>query len=345
MSGISRSAWPAMLVVLICLTGGLFAAAQPRPAVEPVQPRRRNAERLPRQQRERGPRMPRFAERRMRERMMERIREGDAIGEQGERWLDRYLMTRLLRAPSMNAVDSAHYSVAEIHLNAREHAKCLDRLEKVLAAAGDREDETVWVTHLNIANVCRRHTGDVQRAIREYKLVKGVWAGFARRELLGTLEEMGELDQAVGLLLKQHDAASEKGEKLALLQQVAELYERNEEAEKAIATYDRITREFTHGDIEQMKKAAAQYALDNAEKAAQLREAGRFEEAEELIRETHRRLDTLRSQRRQDEVRAMEEVLPQAMEGLERTERARVRRERRGEVEPEPRAPERPMPE
>ena len=332
MASTLRRAPMVVLIVSVSLAVAFVVSAQPVP---PQVPGREPAARARRAPAERvGQREPGRARQMQADwfqrRVMERIENGEPVGPEEERWIERYLMDHLLRVPSMDALDSAHYAAAEIHLARSDYAKCLERLDKVLASFDDRQDETAWVTHLNIANICRRRTGDMQRAIREYKLVQGIWAGFAQRELLRTLEEMGQLDEAVNLLVGQYDAAKEKGERLALLQRVAELYERNEEMEKAIAVYDRITTEFTRADIEALKKAAAQYVSDNVEAVVALREAGRFEEAQRLIGETHRRLATLRSQGRQDEARAMEAVLPQAIEKLERWERAH----REGEQNP-----------
>ena len=324
-----------IVTLLACLALGQAAAAQ-APAANPPRERQEGEERMRWMLERRGAqpagRLREFQQRTL-ESMMRRIETGTPVGPDQERWLERHLVTHLLRLPSMNAVESAHYAVAEIYLNRGEHMKCLERLQTVLDSAGNRQDDVVWVTHLNIANICRRQQGDVQRAIREYKLVKGTFAGFAQRELLRTLEEMGELDEAVAILEKEYDAAMQKGEKLALLTRIAETYVRNNEEEKAIAVYDRIVAEFTAADIEEMRKAAADYVKKNAEKVIALREAGRFDEAERTIQETHRRLDTLRAQGRGDEARAMEEILPEAMEKIEQWEREHLT------------APQRPQPE
>jgi len=267
----------------------------------------------------------------MAERIMHMIELGGQVGPDQARWLDRYLTNRLITPPSLNTLESAHYAVAEIYLRRGDHEKCLERLQRVIKSAGNRQDDAVWLTHLNIANIARTHLGDVQQAIREYRLVKGTWAGYAERELLRTLVDMGKLDEAVAVLQQQYEAATERGETLAVLRRIAEFYVQNNEDAKAIEAYDRIAKEFTAADIEEMKKAAARYVFDQAEKVVQLRNAHRFDEAEKLMRQVRRREATLRAQGRSDELRAFEAALSQAREKLEAWER---------EHRPEPREAE-----
>lgn len=293
--------------------------------------------------------MRRFFGRRI-EDIVRRVEEGGQVEPEQERWLEQYLKENLLRSPSLNAIESAHYAVAEIYLRRQDHAKCAERLRKVVEEAGERQDEAVWISHLNIANVCRRHLGDMQRALKEYKLVKGGWAAYAERELLGTYEEMGKLEDAIKILDGQYKAAAEKGEKLALLRRIAELYLRNDEEGKAIAAYDRIAKEFSAKDIVEMKKSAAEFVKKNADKVIALHEVGKHDEAERLTMETRRRLGTLKAQGRTDEAESMEKAMRAAMERIEQWHRERRGRDRRDDRDddrppPEARDDGRPPPE
>ncbi|MBL7133030.1 MAG: hypothetical protein ISS78_02940 [Phycisphaerae bacterium] len=257
----------------------------------------------------------------MARRIIHMIEQGAAVHPEQHLRIERYLMNHLIKAPSLNTVESAHYAVAEIHLRRGDHQKCLQRLQQVLREAGERQDNAVWLTHLNIANISRIHLGDVQQAIREYALVKGPLAGYAQGELLRTFEEMGQVAEAVAILQKRCEAATDKGAKLSLLKQIADLYARNNDEEKAIAAYDRIAGEFTSAEVEKMKKAAAQYVLDQADEVIRLRNAHRFEEAERVMHQVRRRETLLRSQGRTDELQAFREAMPQAMEKIEEWER------------------------
>lgn len=257
-----------------------------------------------------------FMNRRMAE-VMEQIKEGRAIPPEVEDMLERFGGRVLLRSPNMNAVDAAHYSVAEIHLRGGKHQECLKRLQKVIAEAGDEKNDTVWVTHLNCGNIYRHHIGNMQEAIREYKLVQGLWGGFAQRQLLRTYEEMDRLDEAVKLLTDELNAAAEPGAKLVLLRRIAELYERNDEPEKAIRYYDQITREFTRKQIAEMVKAAVDSVEKQVDRIVQLRREERFEEAERIVRAMHQRMAALRAQGRHAEADGMERARDAAHKRLE----------------------------
>jgi len=308
-----------LVFLVTCAVGHQLCEAQPDPKREDAA--RRNIQKRGRENAAVVParrRVQRAGQTRaLQDRIMTMVKEGRTPGPQEERLVERYLATNLLRAPSMSAVDGAHYSIAEINLRRGDYATCLERLERVLTSAGEAEDETVWVTHFNIANLCGTQTGDVQRAVNEYACVKGMWAGMAQVSLLRTLEEIGELDQAVTRVLRQQDVATETGEKIALLKRLAELYQLNEEPDKAVEIYDRITKEFTRADVEKIKKDAVQYVLDGARKARQLRDGGQFEAAREQIDAMRFRLATLRAQGRMDEVHAMKGIMPLALDGLE----------------------------
>lgn len=302
-----------MGVFLLAPTGG----AQDAPR------REQGGARARRPRRERGdqPRRNawrRFGTDRMAQQVMQMIERGDPAVPGQDRWIERFLRNRLIKAPSLNALESAHYAVAEIHLKAGDHVKCLDRLKLVLTAAGDRQDEVVWLTHLNIASICRTHLGDVQRAIAEYKLVKGVWEAYAQRELLRTLVDIGKINEAVGILQKQHDDATEKGAKLALLKRIAEFYAQNDDDAKAIEFYDRIVASVTPAEIEEIKEAVRQYVSSQADKAIELRKADRHDAARRVMREVERRGAELRAQGRTDEFRAFEAAMTEATEKLKR---------------------------
>ena len=306
----------------------LWAAAAPAQENE-----RRNNDRRGRGRERGGPeggerrgRMREVMMRRGMDRVMEQLQRGGPIGPEIERMLQRMGGRVLIRAPRMNPVDEAHYAIADIHLQKNRNTECLDRLQKVIDGAGDDEDETVWVSHLNRANILRHRVGDVRRAMEEYKRVKGRWAQFAQNQLLRTLEEMGNLDEAAAILQGQLEAAKEPGEKLVLLRRIAEFYKRNEQPDKAIAYYERITKEFSRKKVAKMIEAVQQYVKETADKIIELRKRGRFEDADELRRSAERRMNLLRTQGRHIEADAMEEAARAARQRIEADERERDRR-------------------
>lgn len=334
-----------LTAVLIATISSPVLQAQERPEERPAKPgRRRERPEMPERRgmpegrnRDFRARMRGFYEKRQMERIMRNMAEGQPIEPHMERLLESWSGKFLFRAAPMNAIVSAHYSVAEIYLRQGKHTACLKRLQQVLDGAKGEEGETVWVTHLNMADICRKQVGDMQQALEHYKRVKGNWAAYARRQLLRTFEEMGQLDDAVALLKKEHKEADEKGAKLALMRSIAELYERNQEHEKAVEYYNRITREFTPEDLQAMVKAAKDYVNERTDKVLELRTQRRFEEAERLIHEATRRLAALRAQGRREEAEAMQQAIHAARERIEEQERARRPHEvRHDDDEPPP---------
>jgi len=238
------------------------------------------------------------------ERVIGAVEEGRPVDPFMDRWLNRYSESHLIRPGNLNPVDDAHYSVAEIYLRKERYADCIQRLQKVIDSYKE-ENETVWVTRLNMGNVERRR-GAVQQAIEQYKRVKGRWAGYAQRRLLATLEESGLLDEAVSLLEARYKESTDKGERLALLRRIAELYARNGEDDKAIETYDRITREFSREEMAGLVQAARDYVAERADRVLELIRTGRGDEAHRLMEEIEQRLAVLRAQGRGAEADAME---------------------------------------
>jgi len=285
-------------------------------------------------------RMRRFYEQRQMERLMRNLREGRPMDPGTQRWLERAIGTRLLRSPGMNAIDLAHYSIAEICLREQRIDDCLKRLQTVLGQYKEKENETVWVTHLNMAIIYRKLRGDVQQALDHFKKVKGLWAQFARQQLLQTYEETGQIEEAVALLKAAHEGVEEKGARLAMLRSIAELYERNQQPDKAIEYYDKITKQFTPEDIAKMIEAVKEEVKRDAEQVIELRKERRFEEAERMMQQARNRLSSLRAQGRREEAEAFERALDQARRSIERAGRER-RPPRPREQPDEPPPPER----
>ena len=245
--------------------------------------------------------------------LLEVLKRGRPVQKHTAAWLDKHLKTTLLRAEDMNRMDEAHYAVAEIRLAQGQHDACLARLSKVLDEAGRKENETVWVTRLNRANVCRVPLGDIQQAIREYRLVKGRFAPLAQHLLVRTLEEADRLEDAVAILKEDYGAAPTPGKKLAMLWRVADFY-------------DRITREFSREQLEALAFAERisedkASLREQADKILEGRDQGGFDRADrdekQLLRATRRRIAALRAGGHDQEADALAEALKTARKRLE----------------------------
>lgn len=326
MSRTIRFILPALAAALaITLAGPALAqqdAAQPDRNRNPQG--RRNGNRAERPEgAERGDRdnMRAFYEKRQMERLMEDLRQGRPIDPRMERMFERLIGSSLLRSPGMNPIDLAHYSVAEIHLQQKEVDNCLKRLQTVIEAHKEQQNETVWVTHLNLGLLYSKLRGDIQQSLTHLKQVQGLWAAFARRQLLKTYEEAGQLEAAVALLKTENQGVEEKGARLAMLRSIAELYQRNEERQKAIEYYDKITKEFTPDDVAGMVKAAEAEVKQYADQVTALLKENRREEVEQIIRKAENRLSALRAQDRREEAEAFERAMHAARERIEQQRR------------------------
>ena len=279
---------------------------------------------------------PREGEERDRQHEMEEMAEEAILGHvRGEELakVERYWTTHL-RRPPMDAIASAHCAIAEIQLNRRNPRGAVAALEKLLA--GKPDEELRNVTHLNLAEIHRRHLNDAAGAAKHYGQVRGVYRHLARHYLLAMLVAGGKAAEAAkhleGLVAKAH----EKGEKLALLHRLASLYRRLEMPDQALKTYERITREFTAADLKQLREDAANEAEAMIERMQELFEADRGEEGERLERKIHRRARDLRLAGRQDEAQAFRAVMDRRFRELEEEERKEREREGPREKREEP---------
>ena len=233
---------------------------------------------------------------------------GRPLSTQIKQWLDRNGDKFLILSSDLNAVDAAHLSIAEIHLKKKQYEPCLARLQTIITQAGGKENDAVSLAYLNRANVQRKHIGNVQQAIKEYKLVKGRWQALSLALLLDCYSELGQLDKAVDVLMKEYGAENELGLKLGLLRQVAKLYEKNDDLDKALAYYDRITKEFTREQIDKITDNASKFAETMKRQAEELKETGREAASVKLRNELNDRIAIFRAQGRDEEADAMQRI-------------------------------------
>ena len=238
--------------------------------------------------------------------------------------IDRYWATHLRRAP-MDAIESAQYAIAEIQLQQRNPRAAVAALEKVLK--GEAGEELAGVTHFNLGEICRRQ-GDLEGAAKQYLAVRGHYRHHARRYLVAMLADRGNATGAAKHLEALLAKTQQKGEKLALLQQLAALYRRAGSPDLAVKTYERITKEFTPADLKALREAAAAEAKAMVDRMRDLMAAERGDEIERQERQIHMRMRDLRLGGRTDELRAFEATARRAFRDFEQRERDADRRER-----------------
>lgn len=234
-------------------------------------------------------------------RQMEHMADMEARGQlrpEQEQEVNRYWASHLRRG-MMNAVGAAHYAIAEIHLRQGKAGDAIAELQRIAAATASEDVRSL--THLNLAEIQRRVMGDATKARAHYEKVKGTLQPRAQAFLVAMLAQTGKMEQAAAALEKLIADAQQQGEKLALLQRLAALYERAKLIDKALATYTRITDNFTEEDLAKMRQDVAREVAEAAQKIEQHRMAGNGEEIERLIQQMMRRGQELRSAGRWDE--------------------------------------------
>ncbi|HPD13930.1 MAG TPA: hypothetical protein PLE19_03230 [Planctomycetota bacterium] len=233
-----------------------------------------------------------------------------------------------LRRCAMDGVDSARYSIAELKLQRGDAKGAVAALGEIAASTANAEVRSL--AHLNLGEIHRRHLNDADGAVKHYLQVAGVQRHMARHCLLRMCDEMGKADVAAKAVEAILPGVKEKGEKLALLHQLAALYRRLNQADQALATYERIAKEFTAADAREMREAAVREVREAVDKMIALRQRDRDgddEAAERIAEQLEARRRELRLARRMDELKAFEEAMEQGEAKLRKAEEQRERRE------------------
>jgi tetratricopeptide (TPR) repeat protein len=247
---------------------------------------------------------------------MEALADAEAQGQLGpveREELRIYLGNHLRRCP-MDAVESARYSIAELQLEGAKPKDAVSELNGVLAETPS--DEVRNLTHLNLAEIYRLRLNDSAKAAEHYRQVGGPLRPRALQCMATMLEEKRDPDQAAKFLEQQIAEAKEKGEKVALLHRLAGLYKRSHRADLALATYQRITREFSADDIKQMREAAVREAEALFARLKAAHEQGRGDEAQQLPQQLQARAQELRFAGRWDEARAFMQAMQKGFQQL-----------------------------
>ena len=263
---------------------------------------------------------------------MEELADEEITGQLDDEQRDmvhKYWANHLHRC-AMDGVDSARYSIAELKLQRCDAKGALAALQEVAAATTNAEVRSL--THLNLGELHRRHLNDADGAIKEFLQVTGILRHVARHCLLRMCDEMGKADEAAKAVDAILADVKEKGEKLALLHQLAALYKRLNRPEQALTTYERIAKEFTAADAKEMREAAQREVREAIDKMLALRQRDEGDAAERLEQQLELRHRELRLARRMDELKAFEEAMAQGEEKLHKAEEQRERREEEKEA-------------
>ena len=236
------------------------------------------------------------------------------------------LPARLLRC-RMDALESARYSIAELRLGRGDAKGAIAGLIEVLEAT--KRETLRDVTNLNLAILHERWLQDTEAASRHYRALTGILRHTAQRRLLAMLARTGKADDAAQAATDELIAkAKEKGEKLALLHRLALTYKRHNLPDRALAVYQRISKEYTPDDLKQILDAIEREVTGAIERFRRLQQAGQDAEAEALQASLNeRRPQELRAAGRWDELAAFERARDRGFRRLEQLEQGAAERE------------------
>ena len=267
------------------------------------------------------------------EELLKRADRGEPLAPEQLRLIEKFAKKRLARVPG-NALEDAGFSLAQLQVKAERGEKALETLQKL--AASTKSDDVKSAATYNIGKVYWVVLSNKKSAAEAFTKVTGRFAHRARRDLLRMYQEGGQAGKAIEYLQAAVNATKNKGEKLALLQQLAQLCKQAGKTEDAIAAYRQITENFTQDDIVEMRKVAAKRVRTVFDKCLELQRADRWREAEKLLHKTKLWLGQLAEAGRQDEFQAAREEMHQGWQRIEQQERKQhAKGEREEEAERE----------
>lgn len=269
--------------------------------------------------------------------MSRRILDGEPVEEEMMNVLRRGYSQFLIR-PQMHVGQTARYEIAEMLMARGDIRNAIARLQEI--AGAPKEDEVVWVTRFNIAELQYVGMNDVNQAVIEFGKVKGNLEALAQRELLTILESDPDRQaQVVALLEKRAAETKDKGEQLATLMRLGRYYKKRKDADKAIDVFERVAREATPEVVAGIRRSIVEEVRTAGNRIRNLREQNRHQEANELRMKLQRRVGQLRILDRNDEA----EILERALERMDADEDVGGAMGRAGMVPEPPRPPAPPV--
>lgn len=286
-------------MVIVTAWAGMSLAQQPGPGPEPpgrppMQPPDEQRERIREVMEKREQGQPLTPEETA---LIERVR---AMKEQDERMQRRGTREEnpFGDLGELNVVDRAIYSVAQILCEKGEYENAIKELAKVAAESPDERAKAG--AHLAAGHICRYKVGDATKAIEEYRQVTGELADRALRAIVKCYEEMGQPDKAAQALEDRLAQASQPMDRVRLLNEIADVYRRSNNPDRAIETLRRVPQVITYEEAESLRRGGGRRGgrdfdpLDRVrQRIEELRAAGRKEEAEQaekMLREMQERM-------------------------------------------------------
>ena len=159
----------------------------------------------------------------------------------------------LVRPVGMNVVDEAQYSIAEIEIGRERYKEAIAELQRVVEKSPD--ENAVSAAGLSIGNVHREYLKDADASVEQYRQVKGDFADEARRAIVDTYRDAGDLEKAAAELEKLIAEVTDKREKVSLLREAANLYSESGNQDKAIAALRQIADTVSYEEAKQMQAA------------------------------------------------------------------------------------------
>jgi tetratricopeptide (TPR) repeat protein len=237
-----------------------------------------------------------------------RVLDGEPVEEEAMNALRR-AYSRFLIQPPMHVGQAARYEIAETLMARGDIRNAILRLQEI-TAPGVKEDEVVWVTRFNVAELLYVGMNDVDQAVIEFGKVKGNLEALAQREMLIILEnDPNRQAQVVALLERRAGETRDRGEQFALLMRLGRYYKKQKQPDKAIEVFERVAREATPEVVEGIRKKIVEDVRAAGKKVRALHEQNRHQEADEVRMRLHRRAGQLRVLDRNDEAEILERAL------------------------------------
>ena len=172
-------------------------------------------------------------------------------------YLKRYWGSRYahIRPHQLNAVDRARYAIAAILVKQEKYEEAIEELQRVIDKTSEQDVKSA--TYLKVGQIYHQHMNDPESAIEQYEKVTGQYRREAMKAMIRACEELGDVPRAGDLLEKATDQAKEPLERVEMLNQLAEFYQRHGEDDKAVAALRKIIESVPYEQAEQMRTKSA----------------------------------------------------------------------------------------
>ena len=145
---------------------------------------------------------------------------------------------------TLELAEQALFAMAQILYEKEDYQATVEELARVAAESPD--DHARSGAHLVAGHIYREKLGDTTKAIEQYKQVTGDRAPRALKAMVKCYEEIGRPDSAAAALEERLLQAATALEKAMILNEIANVYRRANDPDKAIDTLRRIPQTITY---------------------------------------------------------------------------------------------------